>query len=100
MDRTVPQVLGAFQRLSGINGVTTHDPIERAAGALCKLDGHPSGATMRGWPLWHDYREEARAVLQAIGEPSETMLDAAHGNEHADWEAGWRAMIDAALEDA
>lgn len=49
-------------------------PIERAARALCELDGQPPMVTMDGKPLWQDYLPEVRAVLTAIREPSEEML--------------------------
>lgn len=73
-------------------------PLERAARALCSLDGHPENATMDGKPLWADYLPEARAVLQAIRAPSEAMLSALDHHDKRD--AGvdaWHAMIDAAL---
>lgn len=62
---------------------------------------------MDGKPLWQDYLPEARAVLAAIREPSEGILQAmkrtvpcdGHEWEFADWCAveHWQAMIDAAL---
>ena len=45
-------------------------PLERAARALCSLDGHPENARMDGKPLWMDYLPEARAVLEAVRDPS------------------------------
>ncbi|WP_088471892.1 hypothetical protein [Sphingopyxis witflariensis] len=73
-------------------------PLERAARALCRLDGHPENATMDRKPLWADYLPEARAVLQAIREPSVSMLSAADRHDKRDASAdAWRAMIDAAL---
>ena len=48
-------------------------PLERAARALCSLDGHPENAKMDGKPLWMDYLPEARAVLEAIRDPSSAM---------------------------
>lgn len=48
-------------------------PLERAARALCELANNPPGATMDGKPLWMDYLPEVRAVVEAIGEPSERM---------------------------
>lgn len=44
-------------------------PIERAARALCSLDGRPENATMDGKPLWQDYLPEVRAVMAAVREP-------------------------------
>lgn len=52
-------------------------PLERAARALCNLDGHAANATVDGKPLWQRYLPEARAVLLAIREPSRVMVDAA-----------------------
>lgn len=51
------------------------NPIERAARALCELEGNPPGATMDGKPLWQDYVPEVRAVLAAIREPSEHAVE-------------------------
>lgn len=39
------------------------NPLERAARALCSLDGHPENATMDGKPLWQNYLPEARAAI-------------------------------------
>ncbi|MBN9504970.1 MAG: hypothetical protein J0I69_02995 [Altererythrobacter sp.] len=76
-------------------------PLERAARALCSLDGNPENATMEGKPLWQDYLPEARAVLEAIREPSDAMLevDARRPDGSFYPEDHWRAMIDAALEE-
>ena len=46
---------------------------ERAARALCRLDGHPEMATMDGQPLWRDYLPEVRAVLEAVGKNGPTL---------------------------
>ena len=72
--------------------------LERAARALCELDGHPPGATMDGKPLWRDYLPEVRTVLTAIREPSERMLDVDPSGPIGRFypEDVWRAMIDAA----
>jgi len=69
--------------------------MERAARALCELDGNTPGATMNGKPLWQDYLPEARAVIDAIREPNETMIAA--GGECASG-AAYRRMIDALLK--
>lgn len=73
-------------------------PIETAARAICELDGHPANATMGGWPLWHDYRAEVRAVLMAVREPSAEMADA---GRFAASQCGpvqcWQVMLDMAL---
>lgn len=79
--------------------MTASSPIERAARALCELDGNPPNATMEGKPLWRDYVPEVRAVLTAIREPSEAMLavDPAGPTGSIYPEDIWRAMVDAAL---
>lgn len=76
-------------------------PIERAAHALCELDGNPPGATMDGRPLWQDYAPEVRAVLAAIRQPSSAMVQAAPDDRNRPIYAEdiWQAMIDAAIED-
>lgn len=78
-------------------------PIERACRALCELDGHPPGITMDGKPLWMDYLLEARAVITAIQEPSEAMVNAAvlrgQANGYTDVVGQHRAMIDAMIEE-
>lgn len=60
---------------------------------------------------WHEYLEDARAVLIALREPSEGMLDAgteiirhvqpaeSEFAQASDAANVWRFMIDAALED-
>lgn len=81
-------------------------PLERAARALCRLDGHPENATMDGKPLWQDYLPEVRAVLEAIREPDDrgvtegmcVALNAGEGAKPETVEAIYRAMIDAALK--
>lgn len=87
-------------------------PLEKAARALCELDGNPPGAVMDGKPLWQDFLPEVRTVLQAIREPSEEMEAAADALENVACASGdsgdgvllndgaeriWQAMIDAAL---
>ncbi|KKC27339.1 hypothetical protein WP12_04055 [Sphingomonas sp. SRS2] len=81
--------------------------MERAAKALCELDGNPPNATMDGKPLWRDYVPEVLAVVKALREPSEAMVEAAGerwnysdngGRERRDFEHEWRAAIDAIAE--
>lgn len=38
---------------------------ERAARALCKLDGHPPDIKLDGQPMWKSYLPEVDAVLRA-----------------------------------
>lgn len=85
--------------------------LERAARALCTLDGNPENATMDGKPLWQDYLPEARAVLGALREPSPAMIEA--GSEitshiastessesfAADAANVWRVMVGVALSE-
>lgn len=91
--------------------ISRMSPIERAARALCHGDpdesirpihqAEPKSEAAR--PLWHTYIPTVRAVLTAIREPSEVMLDAAEDQEaqSASGTAGnmWRAMIDTLLEE-
>lgn len=86
-------------------------PIERAARALCKFDGHPEDGEREGKPLWQSYLPHVRLVLEALHEPSTHMTEAGAtliryvGPEES--EAGyqsdaanvWRFMIDAMRED-
>lgn len=84
-------------------------PLERAARALCELAGNPPGATMNGKALWQDYLPEVRAVIAAIREPSQTMVNAGNrtkpynvtgnceGTIHPVVQRAWPAMIDAML---
>ena len=71
--------------------------IERAARALCQLDGHPENISFEGAPRWQDYVEEACAVLRAIREPSEEMIEAGAELDTSLPTRMWPAMIDAAL---
>ena len=74
---------------------STKPPLERAARALCSLDGHPENATMEGKPLWQDYLPEARAVIEAIREiddPQSPVLAAGKCTT-----GHWRGMIDQLL---
>ena len=94
----------------------TQTPLERAARALCRLDGHPDEAAP-----WRGYLPAARAALEAVRLPSYAMVLAAGREDVAfhtpsgaletgrihvedDWnERGaatvFAAMIDAALDE-
>ena len=86
-------------------------PIERAARALCKLDGHAEDDVREGKSLWCSYLPQAQAVLEAIHEPSLRMTEAGAaviryvGPEESqlgyqgDAANVWRFMIDAMRED-
>ncbi len=85
-------------------------PLERAAKALfdLQLEGDPDARWGYAPPIVKSaWLASARAALQAIREPSETMLTVGT-NLDGDLEAAsssfavpeiWRAMIDAALEE-
>lgn len=77
--------------------------IKRAARAVEQLIG--SHCENCETPIPSDPHEIARAVLQAIREPSEAMKIAGHGEEAPSRQVSkvpniWQAMIDAALADA
>lgn len=89
-------------------------PIEKAASAIAELrcehrNRKDAGLAKEGfWPDRHAQpsdTEIARAVLVAIREPSEAMIEAGadeqgdcHGYESKAALAQWQAMIDVALE--
>jgi hypothetical protein len=72
------------------------DMIERAARALAEMDTERDIG-------WRYYVPEARAVLEAIREPSEAMIDAhiaakdMHDDRDGQAYVDWQAMIDTAL---
>ncbi len=50
-------------------------PRERAARALCKLDGNSPDVTFLGRPMWTSYLPEVDAVLRSVlGENSWTAM--------------------------
>ena len=78
-------------------------PIERAARALCKLEGNPENTKFEGKPMWQSYLQQALAVIEAIREPSAPMMTMVHadGNWSCDAEeigAAYTAVINAILE--
>jgi hypothetical protein len=93
-------------------------PLERAARALCLADGLDPDRKFKSsdWSegtaprefAWHEYLPKARAVLQAIREPSDDQLIEAQramfGSTHSApllsaLTIGFQAMIDAALSE-
>jgi len=71
--------------------------LERAARALCLLQGLPENTKFEGRPMWESFLPNARAVLQAIREPSEAMALAARDVAIVEHPADvWPAMIDVA----
>ena len=85
--------------------------MERAARALCRLDGHRDDEEREGRPLWQCYVPQVRTVLEAIHEPSSTMMEAgaevikyvspdeAMPGYQGDAANVWRFMIDAIRKD-
>lgn len=89
-------------------GVT---PLERAARALWEnsllrphhlVDVEPGRPELSGAPDWQRFLPLARAVLTAIREPSEGMIDEAYASYHANGGSlrdVFMDMIDVALEE-
>ena len=81
-------------------------PIERAARALCGLNGHPGDKSS-----WQSYVPQVCAVLEAIHEPSASMREAGAEviryvspdevalSHEGDAANVWRFMIDAMHKD-
>ena len=81
------------------------DPIERAARALAKTSGEPA--------TWETYIPTVRIVLEALNEPSSSMIDAGNQAMRGAWiargllappvagdaavAAAWEAMLDRLL---
>lgn len=72
--------------------------IERIARLLAK-DEFPQLSQEWHDEAWTEWLPLTRAVLQAIREPTDAMLQAADNVEYAPWSSGWAAMIDAALDE-
>jgi len=51
--------------------MTKQSPRERAARALCRLDGHFENTTFEGKPMWQSYLAQVDAVLQAALPPDQ-----------------------------
>lgn len=85
--------------------------IERAARALCRLDGRPEDEDLAGKPRWQSYLPQVCVVLDAIHEPCPKMAEAGaevirHVNPdeavpgfQGDAADVWRFMIDAMGKD-
>jgi hypothetical protein len=72
------------------------DIIERAARALARRDSNGPGDESE----WPSYTNDVRAVLRAIREPSEGMVEAYLRPKKMKFDgavATWQAMIDAAM---
>lgn len=46
-------------------------PRERAARALCRLNGVPEASTFEGEPMWRSFLDQVDAVLEAALSPDE-----------------------------
>lgn len=60
-------------------------PRERAARALCNLDGNAPDTTFEGKPMWVSYLPQVDAVLRvALGDEAwAAMVDQSRGRDHA-----------------
>lgn len=82
-------------------------PLENAARNLVRQDyyrhGHQPSGAVEGYvdSEWPARLDDARAVLQAIRDPSQAMVQAKLGDRNLPIypEDIWRAMIDAALQE-
>jgi len=76
-------------------------PLERAARDLAKALGGDFDESLGGEIEWkEDYMNAVRAVLLAIREPSEGMIEAGSAGGDWPWSKGtFQAMIDKALEE-
>ncbi|MBJ7378407.1 hypothetical protein EWH12_04895 [Sphingobium cupriresistens] len=85
--------------------------MERAARALCALDGKTEDTAVEGGLLWHGYMAQALAVIEALHEPSAWMSEAGaeliqnispdepFSAHQADAANVWRIMIGAMRKD-
>lgn len=82
--------------------------VERVARALCVAAGHdPDSPTCDVFSLddpdciypWAGFRAQARAAIEAMREPTDEMKAVVYWVENSDLPSGWRAMIDAALQE-
>ncbi len=86
--------------------------IEKAARALCQVQGQDENVLVGGSPAWRAYVPQVMTVLTAIHEPSDIMKEAGAeivrhvGEEESDYahqsDAAniWRFMIDAMRRDS
>lgn len=86
--------------------MSTMDPIEKAARALCQLQGENGDDITSGSPRWTHYRAQVLLVVDALREPSQAMKEAGSeiirhdGSEESsmghesDAANVWRFMID------
>lgn len=71
------------------------DRVARAMGEKIAPALQPGGEPVR-------VKDVARAVIEAMREPTEAMIDASNANDNIVYGSGemtWRTMIDAALKD-
>jgi hypothetical protein len=74
-------------------------PVERAARALCRLDGHLENIRLGGEPMWVSYKAQVHAVLSAVREPDEAMLAAGNAKMGGKAADVWAAMIEVVSEE-
>lgn len=93
-------------KLSSAFPQTVTPALERAARALCYINGEHPNMRMGGHPAWMHYLPEVQAVLEAVREPTgamsgagATQIKCGQAVDQSDLEQAWRAMIDAALEE-
>lgn len=70
--------------------------VERVARAISKADENDGSIV-----TWVSYRRTARAAIEAMREPTESMMEAGekHIREGRFSSVNWKRMIDAALND-
>jgi len=74
--------------------------VDKVAKALSIADGfHPEACSSDedDTPAWHLYVSMARAAIEAMREPTETMWEAVMDSPSRLRRSDWRDMIDAAL---
>lgn len=84
--------------------VMTPSFIEKLARAACDYEGaDPDALLGEDFPQWKGHAAYVRAILAAMREPSEEMMEAADAHDLPDsiapgW-VHWQAMIDTALSE-
>ncbi len=84
--------------------------LERAARALCGIDGASPDLIVNGAPAWKAHLPQAHAVIEAIRAPTEAIIAAMEKTvpvDGAEWQFArwlarehWHSMIDAALSNS
>jgi hypothetical protein len=78
--------------------------IEKVARALAKVYARGTGddevaANRYADSFWRKFKDDARAAIEAMREPTDAMLGAGEGETHDDPAPVWAAMIDRALSE-